>query len=195
MNRSQRRHLFIAGLVYPAFLGNMTYVAAEKLFREQEYFTLLTTSLVLALLLHYVMDWLHTSSAKATDYLPAQLLWDFLIVVCLYVAMRLALNEQGQLTQRFWPFLREPASWLAITKVLAVFWEAVSASTYNPKNWFHRTHAALIIDLAFFGVYLALATVATQGWATTPCISAALALAVFLDAVAYYLYTRVRQRK
>ena len=190
MTRIDKRRLFIGSFIYPAFLGNMTYAAAERLFKYPDFFTCVTTALVLALLLHYLLDWLHTYAADR--YLPAQLLWDLLIVVCLYVALRLALQEEGELKDRFWRPLQEPAAWLLATKVLAVMWEAVAASVYRPLAWLTQKHHGLLFDL-FFGIcYLGITLAAVYGWRGETERNATLALVLLLDALSYHVYAHVK---
>jgi hypothetical protein len=55
-----RKQLVVGSLFYPAFLGNMTYLAAERLFDAPAFYGWANTLIVVALLLHFVADWLYT---------------------------------------------------------------------------------------------------------------------------------------
>lgn len=182
MSTSDQLQTVIGNLFYPAFLGNMSYVAAEKLFKHPEFFTLTASLIVLALILHYVMDWTYTTVLKKEQTYPLlKFLADAVIVVCLYVAMRLALQEDGVLFKDSWSWLSQPVFWLLITKLCAVVWELTEVATLNPKKWSCLKQLEVGVDLGFALVYLALGLEILGAYSLTLLF----AFAVLLDALFY----------
>jgi hypothetical protein len=93
LSNMTRPQLVIVSLFYPALLGNMSYAAAEKLFNEPENFNWTSRFVVVALLVHFVFDWVYTVVEQEKRYSIAQFVSDSGIVVCLYVALRLVLDD------------------------------------------------------------------------------------------------------
>lgn len=129
MSPTSRLHLVVASLLYPAFLGNMLYLAIEKL----DVRAALSASglLVIFLLMHYVFDYVYTViNDEKNDYdLPA-FICDLLIVIFLYLSLKTAVDAYvlvNTLDTTVGPIASEilflPALWLALEKTAAFFWE------------------------------------------------------------------------
>ncbi|MGJ0535120.1 MAG: hypothetical protein ACR65W_17925 [Methylocystis sp.] len=191
MSAPTQLQVVIGSLFYPAFLGNMSYVAAEKLFKTPGFFDLTTSLIVLALIFHYVMDWTYTIVLKKEQpYTPLKFLADSVIVVCLYVAMRLALAEEGVLFKEGWSWLSQPVFWLLITKFSAVVWELAEVTTLNPKKWTCLKKLEVGVDLGFVFLYLALGLEILGAYSLTIYF----ALAVLCDA-SFYAFHKMIQHK
>jgi len=124
-DRNERAQLVITSLLYPAFLGNMSYVAAEAFFKKDPVFALGANVLVVALLLiHFIFDWVYTHTENRDhDYPPTKSVFDFIIILCLYISLRQAIEPNSALAIT-WPLLlREPVAWLLIAKLCAFCWE------------------------------------------------------------------------
>src|SRR5690606_35802603 len=98
-DRNERAQLVITSLLYPAFLGNMSYVAAEAFFEKDAVFALGANILLVALLLiHFIFDWIYTHTEnKDHDYPPTKSVFDFVIILCLYISLRQAIDPNSAL--------------------------------------------------------------------------------------------------
>ena len=129
MNNTSRWHLVIASLLYPAFLGNMLYLAIEESAKFDIRATYSSTGLLIAILLiHYVLDYVYTViNDKRNDYDPFAFICDFLIVVFLYLGVKAAVAAHvaanGQPPSATADMLFLPALWLSLEKIAAVSWE------------------------------------------------------------------------
>lgn len=190
MANANRLHIVTSGLFYPAFLGNMSYVAAEKLFRTPIFYDVPTSLLVIALLLHYVMDWAYTviNKEQQQPYTAPKFITDLIIVVCLYVAFRLALKEEGVLFTGASPWVSEPALWLLITKVCALLWEYSEVGGKAIHSWRRIKKLEVGMDTGFAVFYLAflLKLLPTASWL--------LALIVLADALGYAVHESCSQK-
>jgi len=124
-DRNERAQLVITSLLYPAFLGNMSYVAAEAFFEKDAVFALGANILLVALLLiHFIFDWIYTHTEnKDHDYPPTKSVFDFVIILCLYISLRQAIDPNSALAITWPSLLREPVAWLLIAKLCAFCWE------------------------------------------------------------------------
>jgi len=156
MTEPTRFQQVITSLFYPAFLGNVSYAAAEKLFKYPDFFSLSTSILVLALIFHYVMDWIYTISNPRERYGSLKFVPDLIIVICLYVALRLVLEEEGVLFANAWPWLSQAVYWLLITKGCAVAWELSESLTLSMKLWPTSKWVKIGTDLVFVPLYFML---------------------------------------
>jgi len=196
MHSSKTTRRVIDSLLYPAFLGNMSYVALEKLFNSPSAFSAASASLVVALLLHYVMDWAYNvSNATDAPYYHLKFLADCVIVVCLYVAVRLSLQDNLALFQNACAALKQPAFWLVLTKVCAVLWEVVEVRCTTGATWTKTKLLAVGIDGGgglVYGGFL-LAALASPD-ATALYCGVGLAAVVLVDALLYPLHDYARRK-
>lgn len=114
-----RKPAIITGLLYPGLLGSLLYEAVPKVFGSgpgglpSE-----TIVLVLALLWHYVLDYIYTyDRTPDAPYDWLMFIADALIVVCLYFAIRYAYSHDTALA---WLFMLG-------TKLAAFMWELADA--------------------------------------------------------------------
>lgn len=166
MTRS-RKPAIITGLLYPGLLGSLLYEAAPKLAGLPHE----TIVLVLAMLWHYVLDYIYTYDRDpAAPYDWLMFIADALIVVCLYSAIRFAYAHDT------------PLAWLFMlgTKLAAFLWELADA---RHGGFDQAKHRALGSDWAFCWPYLlGLFFLPDQPWA--------LVVVLLLDAGVYLWLTR-----
>lgn len=158
MNQSQRAQLLITSLLYPAFLGNMTYVAAEALFKQEAPVQNFANVLLIAVLLvHFTFDWLYTHiQNQESGYAPIKSGLDFVIILCLYITLRQAIEPSSPLAGTWPPPLREPVFWLFVAKVCAVLWELHEVRQKKFCELTRLDRIEIGIDLLFAVVYAAL---------------------------------------
>lgn len=184
MASNSRWHVVMSGLLYPAFLGNLTYAAFEDFLKPAAFFTTASGILVAVLVVHYVFDFAYTVANKGgTDYGVGQFLFDLAIVVCLYLAIRVALKLHD--SESLEPWHATPALWMFLTKALAVAWEVYEA---RAKKWNRIKKLAIGIDGGFGVAYFLLY------WFGGADVSAAwVAICVVLDAAGYIVHERFRK--
>ena len=197
MSKMTRPQLVVAQLFYPAFLGNMTYEAANKLFAASSDFDWTARFVVLALLTHFVLDWVYTVVEVDPDdglshpYTVVQGVLDTVMVLCLYVAVRLVLNLPPALFEGHWTKLGEPAVWLLAAKLVALGWELSEIDNLSePVKWPPIKWLELCLDGGFALLYWAL-LFELWGVSSRGLVFGAL---VALDAAGYELHARCKQR-
>ena len=192
MAEERKTDLVIESLFYPAFLGNMSYVAAEKLFRTPEFFDPTRSLMVIALLAHFVLDWVYSVTDDAPNAARPTLkfLADAAIIVCVYVAMRLALAETGVWLADPTAFFHQPAAWLIVAKACAVVWEVAEEPSPSPATWSPDKLRAVSLDLVFGVVYAVLACRILGDFGLT----LGFALVVLADAGAYLYHDYEKRR-
>jgi len=187
-----RKQLVVGSLFYPAFLSNMTYLAADKLFDAPAFYDWATALIVVALLLHFVADWLYTMTDvdPKNGYAWLQFTSDLVIVLCLYFALRFIFFPKPLLTDAWPGWLREPVFWLLLTKLLAVAWEVSDVERLNPAQWSRIKRLALALDGGFALAYAVLLS-EVFGLQRNGMWFGVLALA---DAGGYWLYSHHKRR-
>ena len=197
MSKMTRPQLVVAQLFYPAFLGNMTYEAANKLFNAAPDFDWTARFVVLALLAHFVLDWVYTVVEVDPDEDPThpysfvQGVLDTFMVLCLYVAVRLVLHLPPALFEGQWAKLGEPALWLLAAKLVALGWELSEIDNpKEPAKWPPIKWLELTLDGGFACLYLALLF---EPWGLSSG-GVAFGVLVALDAAGYELHARCRQK-
>jgi hypothetical protein len=197
MSKMTRPQLVVANLLYPAFLGNMVYEAANKLFDTPGSFSWPARFVVLALLVHFVLDWVYTvvevdpDAAPQGGYKFAQAVCDLFLVLCLYVAVRLALDKPPIVFGGIRPIL-DPVFWLVVAKVVAVAWEAREIDDWRaPRSWPPLKQLELGLDGGFALLYLLLLWFGPNDMSARNLCFAAL---IALDCVGYELHARRSRR-
>lgn len=185
MTSNSRWHMVMSGLLYPAFLGNLTYAAFEDFLKPTAFFATASGILVAVLVVHYVFDFAYTVANKGgVDYGFGQFLFDLAIVVCLYFAIRVALKLHDNETLE--SGLATPALWMFLTKAFAVAWEVYEAGC---KKWNRIKKLAIRMDGGFGVAYFLLY------WFGGADVSAAwVAICVVLDTVGYIVHERFRKK-
>ena len=185
MANNSRWHMVMFGLLYPAFLGNLTYAAFEDFLKPGAFFATASGILVAVLVLHYVLDFAYTvASEGGGDYGVGQFLLDLAIVVCLYLAIRVALKVHDKEVLESWH--ATPALWMFLTKALAVAWEVYGPW---PKNWNGIKKLAIGMDGSFGFAYF---LIYWFGGADFP--AAWIATCVILDAAGYIVHEHYRKK-
>lgn len=154
MSEQTRWHSIMTGLLYPAFLGNLIYMAFEKVIDTPPFFTTATGLLITALVFHYIFDFSYTVINKRTGvYGFLKFIGDLGIVVTLYLSIQSALQQHAPLrTAPEW--FATPALWLFATKVFAVYWEFVEEHNFSQWNTIKKLE--FFTDFGFGVVYLLL---------------------------------------
>lgn len=181
-----RWHVVMASLLYPAFLGNMIYFAVDTAQKTPGFYgRFANTLLILALLLHYVLDYAYTVIDRGHEYPPFKFLADCGIVLCLYAALLVALEQAGERYAPLPEWFRQPVGWMLATKCLALAWEAWSAACRRSV----AQTLALRMDGGFALAYLTLAW-AGSAWLSAAGARIALAFVVLADAVGYVIHAQ-----
>jgi hypothetical protein len=192
MAENQRLHLVISSLLYPAFLGAMMYQAAEKLFKCPDFYDTLKRVIVIALIIHYVLDWAYTVINKGDEepYPWKKFLSDLGIVVCLYIAFRLFLEDEDNLLSSDWALFKTPVYFLFLTKLFALVWEYLEVWKLRIYQWSPIKKMEIgtdgLLAAAYFVVWLSLRDTCWQMWF--------FAAYVAIDAWFYFLHERYRQQ-
>lgn len=175
----------MTGLLYPAFLGNLTYLAFETALATSPFLTTASGLLIVALVVHYVLDFDYTLTHRnIAAYGAGQFALDLVIVALLYLAIRSAIAQHT--SEPFAEWQAAPSLWLGLTKVVAVGWEAREAGR---GRWTFHKKVAVGLDASFGFAYLAFFLLdATGGQAHW------VAVLVALDAAAYVFYERMTRR-
>lgn len=185
MASATRWHSTMTGLLYPAFLGNLTYLAFETALARSPFLTTASGLLIVALVVHYVFDFDYTLTHRnIATYGADQFALDLLIVALLYLAIRSAVAQHT--CEPFADWQAAPSLWLCLTKVVAVGWEAREAGR---RKWTRLNKVAVGMDASSGFVYLAFFVFDPAGgparW---------VAAVVVLDAAAYVVYERLTRR-
>lgn len=174
-----RWHSTMTGLLYPAFLGNLTYLAFETALAPEPFLATASGVLIVVLVVHYVFDFDYTLTHKSIGaYGAGQFALDLAIVACLYLAIRTAIAQHVGVPFADWQLA--PTLWLFLTKVLATGWEAYDAGR---GSWDCSKKVAVGLDASFGVAYLAFFVL--DGAGGPPHLVAAV---VALDAAAYMGY-------
>ena len=167
---TNRKHMVMADLLYPAFLGTLIYSTVDKINKPESPWSISAGVLVFCLLLHYVMDYLYTKLDRPAEYSWWHFGLDGAIVLCMFFAVRGALDANSM------PWGLPPVAWLVMTKLAAVLWELAEPGTRT-----NRKRLAIGSDAAFgLGYILA--------WLFCSPYSFLLSIWVSLDAICYRLY-------
>lgn len=187
MANNSRWHTVMSGLLYPAFLGNLTYLAFEDFLKPAAFFATASGILVAVLVVHYVFDFAYTVANKGgTNYGVGQFLFDLAIVVCLYLAIRVALKVHDNEPLESWH--ATPALWMLLTKLFAVAWEVIEA--LPNKKWNRIKKLAVGMDGIFGVAYL----LPFLYWlCSANAVVAWVSVIVILDAAGYIVHERFRK--
>ncbi|MBM3486415.1 MAG: hypothetical protein FJX67_07245 [Alphaproteobacteria bacterium] len=91
-----RWHVVLANLIYPAFLGNLVYLAFEDIFRDHRFLFEPAGLLVIVLVVHYVFDFAYTViEVSARRNGAFEFAAGLVIVFALYMSVRTALQLHG----------------------------------------------------------------------------------------------------
>ena len=170
--KSEHRHIFITGLVYPAVLGTFLFTVIEHVYdiswnAALSYQNLIHACVVLALFLHYAGDYVYTTDQeRKTIYGTRRMFLDLLLVALLYLAMRETLDLSA-------PFDSSRVAWLlAGFKVVCIVWERAG----SPDK-----HQALStgVDFIFLALYTLVALAAGN-------MGILILIVLLVDASAYF---------
>jgi hypothetical protein len=113
MKKSEHPHIFITGLVYPAFLGAFLYETAQRLSE----LTFSQYALLIPLILLFSFDYLYTADeARKKLYNFRRMFIDLGLVLLLYLSLRYALSPAKQDFSYIWLFL-------VSYKLVSLLWE------------------------------------------------------------------------
>lgn len=199
MSEQTRWHSIMTGLLYPAFLGNLIYMAFERVIDTPPFFTTATGLLIIALVFHYIFDFSYTVINKRTGvYGFLKFIGDLGIVVTLYLSIQSALQQHAPM--RVAPeWFATPALWLFATKTFAVYWEFVEEP--NASKWNTIKKLEFSTDFGFGLVYLVLHFLATMSMSEIPVLTTivntlktpeALTCVVVADALCYPILNYLR---
>lgn len=185
MASATRWHSTMTGLLYPAFLGNLTYLAFETALAPSPFLTTASGLLIVALVVHYVLDFDYTLTHRNNAaYGVGQFALDLVIVALLYLAIRSAIAQHT--SEPFAEWQAVPSLWLCLTKAVAAGWEVREAGR---GKWTCFKKVAVGMDASFGFAYLAFFVLDAAGgparW---------MAVLVALDAAAYVVYERMTRR-
>jgi hypothetical protein len=148
--KPQKAFNFTIGLLYPAILGSIIFNMFDAFSVQRITGDPVRYVLVFLILVHYVLDYLCTNTAKIrNDYSVPQGICDFLIVALLFISINAAYD-----VPRFQPLTPYVALLLAGTKLLGVFWEL-----FRRKKDLLAIKLFGIFFLVYYGVYLITASV------------------------------------
>jgi hypothetical protein len=156
----------VTSLLYPAFLGAWIYEALDKF----PGFDGISALLIVALVMHYIADYLYLLEERNKEYGLAQAIIDVVILACIYISLKLSLSAEIEAkVHLIWELM-------VIMKALATAWEV-----------FHRYLLGFVFDLAFFCAY-------SIGAYYSPDKALVLAIIILLDAAAYPVHDWVKER-
>jgi hypothetical protein len=169
-----RKHLVMSNLLYPAFLGTFIYSAVDTINQDIDFVYSPAGLLVICLLIHFVMDYLYSVDQPTArgGYSIWQFALDIGIVVCLFFALRAALQQSV-------PLGLSPVIWLSIMKVGALFWEV---SELKGGHWTKIKLLEVSMDTFFAFVYVVLA------FSLSAPASLVLSIVVLADACGYWIH-------
>lgn len=179
-----RWQVVLANLIYPAFLGNLIYLAFEDVFRDHRFLFEPAGLLVTVLIVHYVFDFAYTVieiSARRNG--AFEFVAGMGIVFALYMSVRTALllhDKDADVAS----IVGAVTLWVWIMKTLAVCIEI--ADGYRSGRTDRLKNVEIATDLAFFLFYAALILFAIRNVSL-------LAFVVLLDAAAYVVHSHLRR--
>lgn len=172
MGFRSRKPAIVTGLLYPSFLGALVYEAVPKLiYGEPKRFPIETVVLILALLWHYVLDYIYTYDRdQAAPYDWVMFIADTLLVVFLFLAIRQSYDDTALhlADARIWLFM-------LCAKLAAFVWELADA---RYSGFDRNKERAILVDWGFAWPYM-------LGMFFCPDQPLVLALVLVLDAGAY----------
>ncbi|MEM7601190.1 MAG: hypothetical protein AAF357_07200 [Verrucomicrobiota bacterium] len=162
----------VTGLIYPAFLGAWIYNVSEDVFGITEgtsTMQFVQVSLIVALLVLYVTDYIHTFDETLEKYRLPQFALDLAILVCLFGCLMYSSDDN------FADHLLKLWILLAVAKAVGLIWDVLDS------DW-----TGLRIDVPFVVLYcLGAFFLQTNSWI--------LVLICFADAILYWPYSRWRK--
>lgn len=194
MLRRSRWNLVITGLLYPAFLGNLVYLAFEKnLELNPATFLSFAGLLVASLLLHYVLDYVYTVEERP-DYGASAFVFDLLIVFFLYLGVKAAIasHELSVTSSQAVPsdIFFKLALWFGFSKLSALAWE-LHRAWVDSNGFSARLKKISVLALATDGAVAALALIVY--WSRDFYWTGFLLLVILGDALIYWWHENKRK--
>jgi len=164
-------HIFICGLVYPAFLGAFLFEAAErflKLIAGKYLIPIEHYAVLILLIVVFVFDYLYTADKdRKIIYNCWRMIIDVLMVALLYTSLKLALAP----TTQFFSYISYIWMSLAFFKACSLLWELFG----TPDT---QKCLAIFSSGTFFVLYVV-------GWLVFSSVTLALILILLLDILTY----------
>jgi hypothetical protein len=125
----------MTGLLYPAVLGTLIYLFAERFYEHRRELLDSHAWVGLALLLLFALDFLHSMKESTPAYGPFEFVFDFCIVLALLLAGKAWQAEAADSA----PAL-DFIGWLALARALGVVFEFVHSELWQPASFMDRLY-------------------------------------------------------